>query len=184
MTIKVTKNEEFDVYNVQGQYEHGTFFINEKSGVFVANTTFGMFAYSWSSYGTDFKQFLGNLNFDYAVKKWRGLDCFKFNPEKAVDSLKSAISEALESGHCDEEEAKDAILEAADLGEYTDKRLFMYVLGESDTILDVIGHNDWHLVPRGSEYDPICVAFWNELFIPFMDSYHPEHNLERQEVTE
>lgn len=171
---------EGEIFCVRSDHGWGVIVVNENTGLFMAYTDYGNYCHHWPSPGEKgLKHFLTDIDYHYAMGKFTGTRYGKvFRADRAIQDLKETIIERRRDDSIDRETARDAwdeLRHAEDHG-YS-KDTFMVWIRDSSFILDAIGHDDWWCGIDGMVNDPQCVGFWNEIFIPFVASYCPDHKI-------
>ncbi|HRI77271.1 MAG TPA: hypothetical protein PLX33_09820 [Alphaproteobacteria bacterium] len=179
VTVEPMQGESYVVR--PNQFSWGVITINEATGLFMAYTDYGNFSYHWPAPGDKgLKHFLGTIEFDYAMGKLSANRGDRFDADVGIHNLRKRIKEERRDGVIERVTARCAWLEVDDieaeaLGE--NSQLFYDRIWRSSHILDAIGHDDWHRNINGRVKCPQCVGFWNNIFIPFVASYMPDHKL-------
>jgi hypothetical protein len=165
----------------------GVVVIDEKSGLFMAHTDFGTYSTHWTAPGDKgLRHFLGKIDFDYAMNRLAANHGEVFDADLAVRNLRKQIIENRRNGEIDTKTARFAWAAIDEMeGDYLDRQenLFYDRIVRSRFILDAIGHDDWHHAINGRAKCPSCIGFWNNIYIPFVASYMPDHNLKLEEYT-
>lgn len=160
---------------INNQGEYGTFTLIPASGTLMAKTSFGEYAYSWMSYGDDFVGFLREINYGYAMSKFKGNYGKQFSGEKAVENLKRTIFERRRDYQIDAEEARDAFDELRYYEDYAyTKDTFTVWVRDNAFLINAIGHDEWWYAIDGDIDCPQCLGFWNKLYKPFVEYLQPE----------
>ena len=158
--------------------------VDETSGLFAATGSFGTFSHYWTAPGPEgLKIFLGRIQYDYAMNKLRANAGFVFDAEKSIRSLRKIIRKCyLGNFPSPDKEHRQQIAEEIEhlkMLDCTRDEEFHREVGDCSGICDVLG-TDWFLqVPCERKRDRNCTAFWNDLFIPFVASYMPDHQCKR-----
>ena len=178
----VKKHDGCEVYYVKtdSDFSWGIIVVDEHTGLFIAYTDFGTFSHHWSAPGEKgLKHFLTDIDYSYAMGKFRGGDRGTvYDAAEAVKNIKRAIISNRHHRFISKDTARKAweTLRYADDYSYTKDTLQVWVR-DQDSILDAIGHDEWWYSVDGRVKDPQCVAFWNDIFIPFVSSYCPDHKV-------
>jgi hypothetical protein len=157
--------------------------IDEASGLFSASGSFGTFSHYWSAPGPrGLKAFLGGIQYDYAMGKFRANGGFVFDHEKSIRALRKLIFKDPyrvtdltpdQKSHIREDLAN---LKCTDCTTEDD---FFREVQDCEGIREALG-DEWYLqVPNERKLHGECAAFWNDFFIPFVASYMPNHQCKR-----
>jgi len=158
-------NPEFYNITVDGDYAH--IFINEATGTFAAESSFGNFGYRWTSIGDrDLKQFLSSLDLEYFAGKAYH-DTYVFDHDKTVSDVREFIDEQAESGYASPEELGLAMEELEGLGWTQNAHEFIEQFTATDSLMKIYG-GDYYDVIRES-LNPQCKGFWQKIWPVFLD---------------
>lgn len=181
ITVKPLQGESYIVRHSNG-FGWGVITIDEASGLFMAYTDYGNFGAHWNGPGDKgLKHFLGTLDYSYAMGKLAPNHGMSFDGEIALKNLRKQVHEAHRRGEITKDqarEAKDDLDDLDDEGINNHEHLFYDRIASSRGILDVIGHDDWWHAVNGRVKCHQCVGFWNNVYIPFVASYMPDHKLQ------
>lgn len=181
-TVKKIEGESFVVRN-EGGFGWGVITIDETTGLFMAYTDFGTFSYHWNAPGdAGLKKFLGKLDYSYAMGKFRGRNYGRvFNHEKSILEAKKRLFEIRRERACSAETAREVYNTLEEMDHMHRAEDFIRYLADDKTCRKVFCGDEWpYEVLNAFECetnDPQCVGFWNEIYIPFVASYMPDHSL-------
>lgn len=154
-----------------GEWAHIT--INERTGTFMAQSSYGTFGYIWTAIGDcTLKQFLAGLEYGYFFSKVAASHGYKFSADRTIQSLREMIIEARREKDIDDLEARTLWRVADTAKEYDDEGAFlgaMYFDYDMSRFLrgDVTG------VTR-RERDPQCAGFWEKIWPVFLAEIAPK----------
>lgn len=162
-----------ECYVVRAHHEWGYFFIHEPSGSFSAITSFGNFAYIWSSIGTrTLKEFLQNLGYDYFFTKTdaprRGM---RWDKDGSVKAIKETIIDRRRKAYITRDQARDAWQAVEQIAEDTGGQ------PAEEGIFATRVYDDWDIsTALRNDYegitaqvrDPQCLGFWKTLWPVFL----------------
>jgi len=167
------ENAEF--YKVRNKYDWAFVTINEATGTFMTEGSFGTYAYTWTAIGDQtLKQFLAGLDFDYFMSKTKGLAYRVFDHDGTIAELRRIIKEARREGNRDKEQTREAwdATEALEDEYYDDQGLFLNAMQGHSEIMDVIGWDDWWHVTRTRD-DAQCRGFWEMMWPEIVKAITP-----------
>jgi hypothetical protein len=129
---------------------------------------YGNWSYSWGNPGSDFKQFLIGLGFDYAANKFGENNFFDHEA-----TIKHFVSEAkrLKSDHSiDKETYISVIKEIEKLKEHPDRGMFIHQCYESTKLFEMFDCQP----DLCTCVSPMFTHFWKELWKPFVKQLQNE----------
>ena len=166
ITTKLMKCYEI---NNNGEWATVVLELGDKSAKVIAHSSYGEYAYTWTSTGVNPIGFLKKISFDYAMTKFRGR--YEIYDREAQDIyLKSEINEYAKREGIEEELKEDYLAQAEDASkDATNANSFMLLLERTD-LIGVLYEGDYSCVDIKTKTDPQCLGFWNEIWVPLMDS--------------
>lgn len=172
-----------ETYIVRNNYEYATIALrcwentNEKTGVrtyyggeIMINSTFGSWANVWGACGSPFKEFLQEIEFDYAFGKFMSSSLEIFDGDSSLHAVKETVLEARRTGRLDKEEARELFDELEYIDTYSEEDFVhscQRIAGEwskhplRDTFMEA-----WDLIRR--QPDPQATGFWRDIWPHFI----------------
>ncbi|MCS3690895.1 hypothetical protein [Bradyrhizobium elkanii] len=158
---------EVERYIIRADHEWAFIYVDEKTGVFAAYSSFGTYAYCWAHIGTStLKEFLSELDFDYFMGKTRGLELKQFDFHATIKGMKEFICDQRRQEALDKDEARDAWYDIEAIENRISVDLFVDDVYASKPICEAYG-NDFEDVIRNRP-DPQCVGFWRAIWPEFL----------------
>ena len=137
--------------------------IDERDGMFSAQSDYGTYAYSWPHHGRkSFKHFLIEIARDshYFLKKVSSRTHFDYY--KHLKKWKKAIIEARRAGECSTNEAREAWQFLEGLDDYSGSAdAVMFRIYESSELQAVGGDEFWYTFDVDKDYPPDAINFVN-----------------------
>lgn len=150
-------------------------------GEITIQSGFGTWGYIWTACGRPFKQFLGEISFDYAFGKFMGGALDRYDGEATVARVRRDIIEERRRGHITKAEAREAWDCVAD----EEERLACSRNDFGYAMWDIAGRLDREHPMRDHFSDPCgwpcvtkpdiqAVGFWRDIWPLFIDALKAE----------
>ncbi|TXI23047.1 MAG: hypothetical protein E6Q67_05155 [Roseateles sp.] len=145
-------------------------------GEILISSSFGSWAYIWTACAVPFKEFLREIEFDYAFGKFMGSKLHRHDGEASLRAVRKHICRMRREGSLSKDEAGEVwglLDECCSQIEHGDDRDFgeamQYIaryLDRSNRAREYFADAaDWHTCTC---YDPQAVGFWKKLWAPFI----------------
>ena len=163
-----------ELLTIRAGMEWSHIVLDEETGLFTAHGSYGTFAYTWPPQyrSTPLRAFVSSLDFDYFIGKTRGSGAVEFDEAGSRQAIKRLIIDARRTHGETKSGAREAWNELSDIPEGEGEDFFARQIADNDTILNVIGHDDWwHVLAR--RYKPECTEFWKVIWPAFLAEIKP-----------
>lgn len=186
-----------DVYDIQHQSEWATIALREWTrdpapergpiycGEILIHSSYGAWAYTWTSCGSPFRTFLAEIDFGYAFSKFMGHGLREFDANASLAAIQRKIIDLRRSRDISEKTARMAYACVDNKAGYIDNTSeFITACDDIRSELQADDTPEPALIalfvdPWDSEFtrhrsNPSAVAFWNKLWGPFIDALKSE----------
>lgn len=161
---------------VRAGHEWGYIFLDDRTGLFMAHSSFGSFCYHWSARGPHtLLQFLCQLKQDYFLGKTMGREATVFDHEQTVASIKADLFKRRKFGEIEKDEARRWFdeLEEIQHEHVSSEEVFFYHARECDFFKEMLD-GEWEGLPFVRKPNPQGVGFWTHILQPFLDTHRPK----------
>lgn len=174
ISIKKETNN-VDHYTIRNNYEWGTIFIHsyKGGGIFSALTSFGNYSYHWGSVGSEFKDFLSDLDYCYFMGKTTKHNGEVFDFDASQKDLIRMVLESRRRGEITPVQAREFYNEVGSL-EDCDNRHDWYHQIYSEGFphglfeLVIVDHED---IPNITRKCPQAKGFWDKIYKPLIEEF-------------
>ena len=151
-------------------------------GEITIQSSFGTWGYIWTACSKPFKEFLCDIEFDYAFGKFMGASLSKFDGEGSMRGLRAKVIEHRRHGWISKEDARAIWESLAECEEEAtcSENDWVHALSSAGSDLHDDGHTEaakmleepWELFIHKPQ--PCAVNFWRELWPLFIDALKAE----------
>lgn len=145
----------------------GLFVVDSKHNTILCHTDYGDYNYAWNAHGCkNIAHFLIKISMDYAMGKFRGNKFYCFD---SVETRKQMLSDLImyrKAKDIESDQARAAYNQIRDDIDFQSSESFHYSIQECDEFLEMWG-NEFFSTHNKKDYH--CVAFWEKLWLPFIE---------------
>lgn len=168
-SVVKTKSELYQVRHSTFEGWGDVFVSHGENYVSVAiNSDYGTFGYTWrGSFGCSPMEFLTTIKMNYAMNKLTNGAFYIDDVEKFPQEIKEQIVSMRRGGSITKDEARNAWESMLDCEYDYDAKLYRHELYTNS--LGVKIFPDSEDLPSAKIKDPLCVDFWNNVWLPFIE---------------
>lgn len=171
--MPVVTKQKIDVYKIRHDnscvWGDITVEFGKTSAQVMINSDYGSYAYNWFSTGENPKQFLCDINMDYAMEKLSDYKLYEPDTDKYSEEIKNSIIESRKDERMTKEEARTAWDDMLGvLDDYPSGDIMYHSLIEHEHFDKVFG--DFEALPSARRVKPKHVHFWEKVWTPFTDA--------------
>jgi len=160
-TVAFTQQGDLLYYQISGR-DWGRIILDPSLGLICCYTSYGSYNFRWSSPGSDFRKFLTQINYGYAMGKFLGarevLDI-----DATIKRLKADVRESRRDGGLTKEEAQECYEAIASCADY-DQGAFMQALSQTEYTTHFPDWWEMGVYHYGSD----AVGFWKNMWTPLV----------------
>ena len=131
---------------------------------------YGDYQYTWGSMGSDYVDFLSNVDYSYFMGKMRSNrgGGYRFSSERSEKLIREKIKRYRREGNITAPKARE-FWDALEYVEFNSKEGFFYTLMETRELFEELYGSDPIAIDTADEYDPQCRGFWENIWPIFLD---------------